>query len=46
MTHAADLYLETRQRVIATTKQLDPELAVPACADWTVRDVIALSRDG
>lgn len=38
--HAADLYEQTRERVIAVSKDLDPGLAVPACPGWTVHDVV------
>jgi len=39
--HAADLYDETRQRVVGLAQGLDPALPVPACPGWTVRDVVA-----
>lgn len=39
--HAADLYEQTRERVIAVSKHLDPGLAVPACPGWTVHDVVS-----
>lgn len=39
--HAADLYADTHKRVVATAKQMDPALPVPACPGWTTRDVIA-----
>lgn len=41
LVHAADLYENTRERVVAETKDLDPSLAVPACPGWTVHDVVA-----
>lgn len=37
----ADLYDDTRRRVIATVATLDPALAVPACPGWDVRAVVA-----
>jgi uncharacterized protein (TIGR03083 family) len=39
--HAADLYDETRHRVVELAQELDPALAVPACPGWTVHDVVA-----
>ena len=39
--HAADLYDQTRQRVVELAQGLDPDLPVPACPGWTVRDVVA-----
>lgn len=39
--HAADLYEQTRGRVIAVSKDLDPALPVPACPGWTVHDVVS-----
>lgn len=39
--HPADLYSETRRRVVALAADLDPGCDVPACPGWTVRDVIA-----
>lgn len=41
MTHPADLYCETRDRVVAVASDLDPDLAVPACPGWTVHSVIS-----
>lgn len=38
---AADLYADTRHRVVSTLENLDPELTVPACPGWRVRDVVA-----
>lgn len=39
--HAADLYEDTRERIVAATEGFDPSLAVPACPGWTVHDVVA-----
>jgi len=39
--HAADLYTETRGRVVATVAELDPSLPVPACPGWSAREVVA-----
>ena len=39
--HPADLYDDTRRRVVAIATELDPALAVPACPGWSVHDVIA-----
>lgn len=39
--HAADLYDQTRQRVVGLAHGLDPALVVPACPGWTVHDVVA-----
>lgn len=41
MTHPADLYCETRERVIDLARNLDPDQTVPACPGWTVHSVIA-----
>jgi len=41
MTHPADLYCETRERVIDLARDLDPDQTVPACPGWTVHSVIA-----
>ena len=39
--HPADLYAETRRRVVDLVGGLDPSLAVPACPGWDVHDVVA-----
>jgi len=39
--HPADLYGETRRRVVALARDIDPDQPVPACPEWTAHDVIA-----